>query len=159
MPTDVTATEETTALEETTVLQEEGGLEGPPDSMLSYGGREVMGTIGTYSWADGDGGIIADSFAIVVPPKKHTLTVPYGSPIVFHYGSKRAPNRVGAAAYPLHNNDSCGHPLCFHRSQEIHGSRAERTIPAELQPGEYVVYVPVTEPHGQIDYTFRVMVR
>jgi hypothetical protein len=34
--------------EETTVLKEEGNLRRPPESTLSYGGREVKGRLGTY---------------------------------------------------------------------------------------------------------------
>ena len=44
------------------------------------------------------------------------------------------------------------------RSLKAHGSGVERTIPAELPPGEYVVDVHVTEPQGGASYFFRVMV-
>jgi hypothetical protein len=152
-PTDVTVTEETI------VLQGKSERKGPPDSTLSYSGREVRGTVGTYSW----GGMVADSFGIVVPPKKQTLTVPSGSELVFRYGSQRPPKQVGAAAYPARHPLRTGvafpQELGSGRSLDIHGSGTERIIPAELQSGEYVVYVPVTEPRGQIDFTFRVMVQ
>jgi len=44
------------------------------------------------------------------------------------------------------------------RSLKVHGSGVERTIPAELPPGEYAVDVFVIEPQGDASYSFRVMV-
>ena len=46
------AEEETTVngSEETTVLAGQGGIPEPPDSTLSYGGREVKGQLGSYCW-------------------------------------------------------------------------------------------------------------
>jgi hypothetical protein len=49
-----TLAEETTARhaeEETTAQKGEDDLRRPPDSTLSYGGREVRGRLGSYCWS------------------------------------------------------------------------------------------------------------
>jgi hypothetical protein len=155
------AEEETTAhsvREETTVLTG-GDLPRPPKSTLSYGGREVKGTLGTYCWGDGGTQVCADT-AFIVPPRKKTLTVSSGSEVVFRYGGQRPPKKVGARASPLSKNDTSSASANLNRSRSLkaHGSGVERTIPAELPPGEYVVDVHVTEPQGGASYFFRVMV-
>src|SRR4028118_2169235 len=62
-------TEETTVLkEETTVL----AFPEPPDSTLSYGGREVQATLGSYCWSSG----ASDSFWPLIPSKRKTLAGP-----------------------------------------------------------------------------------
>jgi hypothetical protein len=134
------------AQEETTVF----AVPGPPDSTLSYGGQEVTGTLGTYCWnfsggssASAGSGCV-DMFDVPIPPKQQTLTVPSGSEMVFRYGGQSSPSRktVEAKAYPLnklHKNAQDVHPP--HRSLQAHGSGVERTISAELPPGEYVVGV------------------
>ena len=59
--TTVNGSEETTVYkEETTVLAGPGGIPEPPDSTLSYGGREVKGTLGSYCWNYGNSGLCAD---------------------------------------------------------------------------------------------------
>src|SRR5215203_4423367 len=78
-----TTQEETTAYkEETTVLVGAEGLPRPPDSTLSYGGREVKGTLGSYCWRSGKGrgfrGVCADAVWPLIPSKRKTLTVPSG---------------------------------------------------------------------------------
>jgi hypothetical protein len=84
-----TTQEETTAYkEETTVLQGEGNLPRPPDSTLSYGGREVKGTLGTYCWSSGRMHVCADAPPYITPPRKKMLRVPSGSEIVFRYGGR-----------------------------------------------------------------------
>jgi hypothetical protein len=45
-----------------------------------------------------------------------------------------------------------------HPSLQAHGSGVERTIPADLPPGEYVLQVFVKEQQGDAVYYFRVMV-
>jgi len=155
-----TTQEETTAYkEETTVLGGAEGLPRPPDSTLSYGGREVKGALGTYCWSSGKSGVCADT-SFIVPPRKNTLTVPSGSEVVFRYGGQRPPKKVGATASPLSKNDTSSASANLNRSRSLkaHGSGVERTIPAELPPGEYVVEVHVTEPQGDASYFFRVMV-
>jgi hypothetical protein len=155
-----TTQEEITAYkEETTVL---GGAEGfprPPDSMLSYGGREVKGALGTYCWGDGGTQVCADT-AFIVPARKKTLTVPSGSEVMFRYGGQRPPKKVRARASPLSKNDTSNASANLNRSRSLkaHGSGVERTIPAEVPPGEYVVDVHVTEPQGGASYFFRLMV-
>jgi hypothetical protein len=155
-----TTQEETTAYkEETTVLEAEDNLPRPPDSTLAYGGREVTGTLGTYCWTSGRKGVCADAPPIT-PPRKKTLTVPSGSEMMFRYGGQRPPKKVGARASPLSKNDTSSASANLNRSRSLkaHGSGVERTIPAELPPGEYVVDVHVTEPQGGASYFFRVMV-
>jgi hypothetical protein len=46
----------------------------------------------------------------------------------------------------------------IHHSLKAHGPGAERTIPAELPPGEYAVDVFVIEPQGVASYYFHVVV-
>jgi hypothetical protein len=150
--TTANGTEETTAnKEETTVLKEEGNLRRPPDSTLSYGGREVKGTLGSYCWNYGNSGLCADT-AGVPPPKRKTLTVPSGSEMVFRYGRQRPPNTVQIDVNPL------GKKAGSHPSLNAEGSGVERTIPAKLPPGEYVLYVFVREQQGDASYSFRIMV-
>ena len=95
-----TIAEETTShnAEETTVLQGGGDLRRPPESTLSYGGREVTGSLGSYCWSYGSSGVCADT-AGQPPPKRKTLTVPSGSEMVFRYGRRSSPNTVEATAY------------------------------------------------------------
>ena len=157
---------ETTAngTEETTVLKGAGNFRRPPDSTLSYGGREVTGTLGSYCWSSGNSAVCVDSF-FQVPSKQKTLTVPSGSQMVFRYGGQRPPKKVGATAYPLSKNgtSTASPDLNRSRSLKAHGSGVERTIPAELPLGEYVVDVFIQVPHTTYDvndatYYFRVMV-
>ena len=97
-----TTQEETTAYkEETTDLQGGGDLRRPPDSTLSYGGREVKGTLGSYCWSSGSAGECADAAWPVIPSKRKTLTVPSDSEMVFCYGGQSPPKTVKAGAYPL----------------------------------------------------------
>jgi hypothetical protein len=164
-----TTQEETTAYkEETTVLKEEGNLRRPPDSTLSYGGREVKGTLGTYCWTSGRTGVCADA-PLIFPPRKKTLTVPSGSEMVFRYGRQRSPDTVNVGAVPLDKKGQPRPPSSHKKGQprpltsghpplEAHGSGVERTIPVELPQGEYGVYVDVTEPQGDASYSFRIMV-
>jgi hypothetical protein len=158
--TTANSTEETTVYkEETTVLGGAEDLPRPPDSTLSYGGREVKGTLGSYCWSSGKSGVCADS-TFIVPPRKKTLTVPSGSEIVFRYGGQTPPKKLGAAAYPLSKNDTSSASPDPSRSHSLkaHGSGVERTIPAELPPGEYVVHVYVEVPQGGASYFFRITV-
>jgi hypothetical protein len=165
------STTHSAAHEETTVLAGEEELPQPPDSTLSYGGREVTGTLGTYCWDFSSGSSASagsgcvDMFDVPIPPKQQTLTVPSGSEMVFRYGGQASPNRktVEAKAYPLnklHKNAQDVRPP--HRSLQAHGSGVERTISAELPPGEYVVGVFFEEEGSadqhQVNYFFRIMV-
>ncbi len=163
------AEEETTAYkEETTVQEGAGDLKRPPESTLSYGGQEVKGTLGTYCWTSDRRGECVDSTGPPVRSKEKTLTVPSGSEVVFRYGGQSPPKTVEAGAYPLnkkgqlrippsHKKGQPGHVISPH-PLEAHGSGIERTVPAELPPGEYVLEVSVEEPQGGATYYFRVMV-
>jgi hypothetical protein len=157
-----TTQEETTAYkEETTVLRGEGNLPRPPDSTLSYGGREVKGTLGTYCWSSGRMHVCSDAQAFITPPRKMMLTVPSGSEMVFRYGGQDSDYKVeGATASPLSKNgtSSASPDPDRSRSLKAHGSGIERVIPAELPAGEYVVDVFVTVRQGDASYFFRIMV-
>jgi hypothetical protein len=155
------AEEETTAYsarEETTVLTG-GDLPRPPKSTLSYGGREVKGALGTYCWSSGRMDVCGDA-PTITPPRKKTLTVPSGSEMVFRYGGQSPPKTVRPEAYPLSKNDTSSASPDPSRSHSLkaHGSGVERTIPAELPPGEYVVHVYVEVPQGGASYFFRITV-
>jgi hypothetical protein len=148
------AEEETTVngSEETTVLAGPGGIPDPPDSTLSYGGREVKGQLGSYCWNYRNSGLCADK-AGIPPPKRMTLTVPSGSEMVFRYGRHRPPNTVQIEyVSPLGKQDGS------HPSLNAEGSGVERTIPVKLPPGEYVLSVFVREQQGDASYSFRIMV-
>src|SRR5829696_10236042 len=98
-----TIAEETTShnAEETTVLQGGCDLRRPPDSTLSYGGREVTGSLGSYCWSYRRTNECVDVAGMTVSSKQNTLTVPPGSKMVFRYGGQRSPNTVKAGAYKL----------------------------------------------------------
>jgi len=144
------AEEETTAphAEETTALQEGGNLPRPPIGTLSYGGREVKGSLSTYCIPR----ICVDGMPSV-SPKQGTLTVPSGSEMVFRYGGQRPLDTVEVGYYPLNKN---GGP--WDGRLKAQGSGVERTIPAELPPGDYGVDVFVRWSQSDVTYTFHVMV-
>jgi hypothetical protein len=151
--------EETTAYqEETTVLQGEDVLEEPPDSTLSFGGKEVRASVSaSFCWSTATTMGCFDGVA-TIPPRKQTLYVPSGSEMVFRYEAPRPPNKVSVSAASFDDKGPFGEPMGSRRSLKAHGSGVERTIPAELPPGEYGVYVYVTDPQGDPYYLFRVMV-
>jgi len=152
--TTANGTEETTVYkEETTTLTGEGHLRRPPVSTLSYGGREVKGMLGSYCW----GNTCADSFWPLIPSKKKTLTVPSDSEMVFRYGGQGPPNTVEAGAYALKKLQKTG-AMRPDSTLKAHGSGAQRTIPAGLPPGEYVLEVFVREKQGDATYYFRLKV-
>jgi len=87
--------------------------------------------------------------------------VPSGSEMVFRYGGQRAPKTVGhihASALGKKGASTASADPNLSRRIKAHGSGVERTIPAELSPGEYVVDIFVIEPQGDAVYYFRVMV-
>ena len=156
--TTVNGSEETTVYkEETTVLAGAGDFPQPPDSTLSYGGREVKGTLGSYCWFSGNSGGCADSVWPLIPSKQKTLTVPPDSEMVFRYGGQSPPNTVEVRAYSLKKLQKAGtmHP---DSTLKAHGSGVQRTISAGLPPGEYVLEVFVREQQDDASYYFRVMV-
>ena len=156
------AEEETTSYkaEETTALKG-GDLRRPPDSTLSFGGREVRGRLGSYCWSYRGTMGCSDVAGIPLPHEPQTLTVPSGSEMVFRYGGQRSPKKVEAGALPLGKKGGWilnKRGRIIHHSLKAHGSGVERTIPAELPPREYVVNVFVKEQQGDVLYSFRVMV-
>jgi len=147
-----------TTQEETTSILEEGELASPPDSTLSYGGREVRVSVSaSYCWGTSETSMCADGVP-TIPPRKQTLYVPSGSKMVFRYEAPRPPKKVSISAASFDEKGPFGEPQGSRRSLKAYGSGVERTIRAELPPGEYGVYVNVTDPQGDIYYLFRVMV-
>ena len=147
-------TEETTVLkEETTVL----AIPEPPDSTLSYGEREIKGALGSYCWSSGNSFVCADSTGPPMGGKQETLTVPPDSEMVFRYGGQDPPKTVEAGAYSLSNLKKAG-VVRPDRSLEAQGSGVQRTIPAKLPPGEYVLDVFVKVQQDDATYYFRIVV-
>ena len=158
--TTANGTEETTVLkEETTVL----GLPEPPDSTLSNGGREVKGTLGSYCWSSGNSSenmsTCVDSIGPTIASKQDTLTVPPDSEMVFRYGGQNPPKTVEAGAYSLKKLKKTGGVVRPDRTLKAYGSGVQRTIPAKLPPGEYVLEVSIgaNEQNGA-DYYIRIVV-
>jgi hypothetical protein len=147
-------TEETTVLkEETTVL----AIPEPPDSTLSYGEREIKGALGSYCWSSGNSFVCADSTGPPMGGKQETLTVPPDSEMVFRYGGQDPPKTVEAGAYSLSKLKKAG-VVRPDRSLEAQGSGVQRTIPAKLPPGEYVLDVFVKVQQDDATYYFRIVV-
>ena len=133
------ATVETTVLkEETTVL----AIPEPPDSTLTRGGQEVKGTLGSYCWSSGNSFVCANSTGPPMGGKQETLTVPPASEMVFRYGGKSPPKTVEAGAYSLNKLKKAG-VVRPDRALKAQGSGVQRTIPARLPPGEYVLEVTI----------------
>jgi hypothetical protein len=86
-----------------------------------------------------------------------TLSVPPGSEMMFRYGGHTSPNTVEVRAYSLKKLQKAGtmHP---DSTLKPHGPGLQRTIPAGLPPGEYVLEVFVKEQQDDASYYFRVMV-
>ena len=147
-------------------VEEEGYTEAPPDSTLSYGGREVKSSESlVHSWEySGDVYRAMIDDLLTTPPRKEMLTVPSGSKMLFRYETQGPPNKVSATGYPLiaDKNRPPGDPQGWGpgRSLKAYGSGVERTIPVELQPRRpgYAIVVTVKEPQGKVSYAFRVMV-
>ena len=155
--------EEPTAngIEESTVLKEETtvlAIPEPPDSTLSYGEREIKGALGSYCWSSGNSFVCANSTGPPMGGKQETLTVPPASEMVFRYGGQDPPKTVEAGAYSLNKLKKAG-VVRPDPSLKVQGSGVQRTIPAKLPLGEYVLEmsVGVNEEDGA-DYYFRIMV-
>jgi hypothetical protein len=154
--------EETTVYkEETTVLAgAEGDLSRPPVSTLSYDGQEAKGMLGSYCWSSGNSSVCADSPGPLIASERKMLTVPPDSEMVFRYGGQDPPKTVEAGAYSLNKlKEKKAGVVRLDRSLKAHGSGVQRTIPATLPPGEYILEVSVgaNEDDGA-DYYFRIMV-
>ena len=146
--------------EETTVLQEETTVLAnpePPDSTLSYGGREIKGALGSYCWSSGATFVCADSMGPPMGSKQEMLTVPPDSEMVFRYGGQDPPKTVEAGAHSLNKLKKAG-VVRPDRSLEAQGSGVQRTIPAKLPPGEYVLDVFVKVQQDDATYYFRIVV-
>ena len=168
-----TTQEETTAYkEETTVLEGGDHIPRPPDSTLSYGGREVKGTLGTYCWTSGKLNACADGIGPGVGAGAKMLRVAQSSGMIFDYGGKGPLDSVAPTAYPIgRGNELVGMGgFCILQPSEgrsklrsadlrvVRSARDQMKIPAELPPGEYVVDVDVTVQQGDASYYFRVRV-
>ena len=164
-----TKQEEPTAkgTEETTLLQEETTVLGlgpePPDSTLSYGGREVKGTLGSYCWSSGASSesmaTCVDSIGPPIGGKQETLTIPTGSDMVFRYEGQNSPKTVEAGVYSLNKLKKAGGVVRLDRTLKVQGSGVERTIPAKLPPREYVLEVTIeANEQSGADYYFRIVV-
>ncbi len=148
-------TEETTVYtEETTFLD----FPEPPDSTLSHGGREVKGTPGSFCWFSGNSSGCADASWPIIPSKQKTLTVPPDSEMVFRYGGQDPPKTVEARAYALKKLQKMDATMRPEDTLKAHGSGVQRTIPAKLPSGEYVLEMSVKEQQNDASYYFRVMV-
>ncbi len=79
--------------------------------------------------------------------------------MVFRYGWQNPPKTVEAGAYSLNKlkNEKPG-VVRPDRSLKAQGSGVQRTIPAKLLPGEYVLEVFVKVQQGDPSYYFRIMV-
>jgi hypothetical protein len=130
----------------------------PPDSTLTHGGREVKGMLGSYCFSGNSGGTCVDTSWPLIPSKRKTLTVPPDSEMVFRYGGQDPPKTVEARAYSLKKLQEKIPAMRPDSSLEAQGSGVQRTIPAELPPGEYVLEVSVTVQQGDSSYYFRIMV-
>jgi hypothetical protein len=75
--------------------------------------------------------------------------------MVFRYGGQSPPKTVEGGAYPLNKLQKTGMMRPDH-SLKAHGSGVQRTIPAELPPGEYVLEVVIKDQQGDAAYYFRV---
>ena len=156
------AEEETTAhsaQEETTGLERGYGIPRPPDGTLSYGGREVKGTLGSYCWYSDNSGGCVDKVWPLIPSKQKTLTVPSDSEMVFRYGGQSPPDKVEVRAYALNKLQKTG-TMRPDSSLDNKASGVQTTIPAGLPPEEYVLEVSVKElPDSGAGYYFRVIVK
>ena len=82
-----------------TATNEELSISKPPQSTLSFGGRTVIGEIGSYCWSSpGSPATCADAAGIPVAREQQTLTVPTGSVLMFDYGGEGRPDSVQARA-------------------------------------------------------------
>lgn len=167
-------TAETTVFKEPslpTVLEEETTVFAtpePPDSTLSNGGQEVKGTPGTYCWSSGSSSEYptgcVDAFGPPTGGKQEALTVSPGSEMVFRYGGQsptwwpsHPPKTVEAGAYSLNKLKRAGEVVRTDRTLRVQGTGVQRTIPAELPPGEYVLEVFIKGQQYDASYYFRIV--
>jgi hypothetical protein len=77
--------------------------------------------------------------------------------MVFRYAGQNPPKTVRVGAYPL-NKLKTTEMYRPDYSPKAQGSGVQRTIPAELPLGEYVLEVFVKEQQDDASYYFRVIV-
>jgi hypothetical protein len=138
------AEDETTSYDpqkETTTLEGESDPKKPPPSTLSYGRREVKGTLGSYCWESGGTGMCADSI-FLVPTRKRALVVSSDSELVFRYGGESPPETVVTTAILLDKKGDVKQRS--HHGLKANGSGVEWTIPVGVPSGEYVLDVFIT---------------
>ena len=157
-----------------TATNEELSISKPPQSTLSFGGRTVIGEIGSYCWSSpGSPATCADAAGIPVAREQQTLTVPTGSVLMFDYGGEGRLDSVEARAYPLEQEKQWlpgpegtrlmrpeeGRSVLVTEDLRVRREVGGRmAIPAELSSGECVVEVLVGVPQGDASYYFRVNV-
>ena len=114
--------------------------------------------LGSYCFSGNSGGTCVDASWPLIPSKQKTLTVPPDSEMVFRFGRQDPPKTVEARAYSLKKLQERIPAMRPDSTLEAQGSGVQRTIPAELPPGEYVLEVSVTVQQGDSSYYFRIMV-
>ena len=152
----ITTEEETTAYKQETTVLGGGNLPRPPDSTLSYGGREVKGALGSYCWGDGGTHVCGDG-PFITPPRKKMLSVPSDSEMVFRYGGQRAPDKVEVEANSLKWLQKTA---VVSSRQHSEGPRfgSRKDYPCSVATRRVRRVVVVTEPQGDASYFFRIMV-
>jgi hypothetical protein len=90
--------------------------------------------------------------------------VPAGSEMVFRYGGQsptwwpsHPPKTVEAGAYSPNKLKKAGGVVRTDRTLKVQGSGVQRTISAELPPGEYVLEVFTKGQQYDASYYFRVV--
>ena len=94
----------------------------------------------------------------IIPSKKKTISVPSGSEMVFRYGGQDPPKTVESKAYALKKLQRKEATMRPESTMKAQGSGVQRTIPAELSPGEYVLEVFTKNQKDETYYYFRIMV-
>jgi hypothetical protein len=84
--------------------------------------------------------------------------VPADTEIAFRYGGQNPPKMVKVGAYDLKKLQETG-TVRPSSSLKAHGPEVQRTIPAELSPGEHVLEVFVKERQGDTSYYSRIMAK
>lgn len=161
------------ALTQTVIADRSSPIPQPPAGALTYQGRSVPGTLGSYTWTSAAGKAAhADAPGIVVPDA--TLTVPADAALTFSFDGTNAPALLTAHAYLLAGQPSCLPSLpvrCLPHGlagiglpAQFAGERA--AITAALPAGDYVLVVAVvvnssqrSPEQGTATYNFRLVVQ
>ena len=148
--------------------QEEGTYDSvdlvePPEATLSFGGRTVTGSLGSYCWSSvcADAAFPVDESGDFIPPDTKTLVVPAGSEMVFDFGGEQ-PSSVSATAYSLNQRE--GSPsggrdgMPEGKRLRIESANGQTRISGDLPPGTYLVDVFVRVREGDASYSYSVSV-